>query len=266
MVLPNIATTAPAESAKIVAIYDYTDEQENLLFQVLRLEPKTFRQRRPARPDDPPDKVKNGWVWSVKGVRQVPFRLPELLEALALEQRVFIVEGEKDVVTLARHGITATCNAGGAGKWRADFAEHLVGADVVILPDNDAPGRAHALDVARSLAGKAARIRIVDLPGLPDKGDVSDWFAAGGTVETFNDLVEAAADLKPDAEAELDRIRRERKERSSATRSAPTAQARNLTRGRSSGSRPENTTRSPKPPRSRSWPPACRCSIAAGSS
>ena len=67
--------------------------------------------------------------------------------------------------------------------------------------------------MARSLAGKAARIRIVDLPGLPEKGDVSDWFAAGGTVEAFNDLVEAAADLKPDAEAELDRIRRERKER-----------------------------------------------------
>ena len=120
-------------------------------------------------------------------------------------------------VTLARHGITATCNPGGAGKWRAEFAEHLVGADVVILPDNDAPGRAHALDVARSLAGKAARIRIVDLPGLPDKGDVSDWFAAGGTVETFNDLVEAATDFKPDAEAELDRIRRERKARESGS-------------------------------------------------
>ena len=87
---------------------------------------------------------------------------------------------------------------GGAGKWRAEFAEHLVGADVVILPDNDAPGREHADAVARSLTGKAARIRVVDLPGLPDKGDVSDWFAAGGTVEAFNDLVEAAADWTPD--------------------------------------------------------------------
>ena len=69
------------------------------------------------------------------------------------------------------------------------------GADViVILPDNDDAGRNHANDVARSLAGKAARIRVVELPGLPDKGDVSDWFAAGGTVEAFNDLVEAAPD------------------------------------------------------------------------
>ena len=82
---------------KIVAAYDYIDESGALLFQVVRLDPKTFRQRRPARPDDPPDQVRNNWVWSVEGVRQVLFRLPELIEALALERRVFIVEGEKDV-------------------------------------------------------------------------------------------------------------------------------------------------------------------------
>ena len=104
----------PREAFKIVATYDYTDESGTLLFQVCRLEPKTFRQRRRARPDDPPDKVKDGWVWSVKGVRQVPFRLPDLIEALALEHRLFVVEGEKDVLTLARLGIPATCNAGGA--------------------------------------------------------------------------------------------------------------------------------------------------------
>jgi hypothetical protein len=195
---------------KIAATYGYTDEHENLLFQVVRLDPKTFRQRRPAGPDDPPDKVKNGWVWSVKGVRHVLFRLPELIEALALKRRVFIVEGEKDVLTLQRHGIPATCNPGGAGKWRAEFAVHLVGADVVIVPDNDAPGREHAEAIARSLTGKAAHIRVVDLPGLPDKGDVSDWFAAGGTVETFNELVGATADYHD--EAEVNRIRREREQ------------------------------------------------------
>jgi 5S rRNA maturation endonuclease (ribonuclease M5) len=183
----------------IVATYDYTDEHGDLLSQVVRLDPKTFRQRRPARPDDPPDRVKDGWIWNVKGVRQVPFRLPELIEALALERRVFIVEGEKDVLTLAHYNITATCNAGGAGKWRDEFAELLAGADVVILPDNDAPGHDHAGAVARSLAGNGAHIRVVELPDLPDKNDVSDWFAAGGTVEAFNDLVEMAADWTPDA-------------------------------------------------------------------
>src|SRR4051812_32482136 len=142
---------------KIVATYDYTDESGTLLFQVCRLEPKSFRQRRRARPDDPPNKVKDGWVWSVKGVRQVPFRLPELIEALTLEHRLFVVEGEKDVLTLARHGIPATCNAGGAHKWDPAFAEHLAGADVIVIPDNDKDGHEHAQEVARSLAGKAAR-------------------------------------------------------------------------------------------------------------
>ncbi len=168
---------------KIVATYDYTDESGALLFQVCRLEPKSFRQRRRARPDDPPDKVKEGWVWSVKGVRQVPYRLPELLEAVALERSVVVVEGEKDVLTLARHGIPATCNAGGVHKWHPGFAEHLAGADVIIIPDNDKDGHEHAQEVARSLVGKAARIRVIELPGLTEKGDVSDWVAAGGTVE-----------------------------------------------------------------------------------
>ena len=133
-------------------------------------------------------------MWSVKGVRQVPFRLPELIEALALEHRLFVVEGEKDVLTLARHGIPATCNAGGAHKWDPAFAEHLAGADVIVIPDNDKDGHEHAQEVARSLAGKAARIRLLALPGLADKGDASDWFVAGGTAEAFNALVDQAPD------------------------------------------------------------------------
>ena len=88
----------------------------------------------------------------------------------------------------------ATCNPGGAGKWRDAFAEHLVGADVIVIPDNDKAGREHAQAVARSLAGKAARIRVARAARPADKGDVSDWFAAGGTVEAFNALVDQAPD------------------------------------------------------------------------
>ena len=171
---------------KIVASYDYTDEFGTLLFQVCRLAPKTFRQRRPDG--------KGGWIWNLEGVTRVLYRLPDLMEALALERRVFVVEGEKDVETLARLGIVATCNPGGAGKWRDAYADQLAGADVVVLPDHDKAGRDHAEAVARSLAGKAARIRLLELPGLPDKGDATDWFAAGGTVEAFNALVDQAPD------------------------------------------------------------------------
>ena len=171
---------------KIVASYDYTDKFGTLLFQVVRLAPKTFRQRRPDG--------KGGWLWNLEGVTRVLYRLPDLAEAIASERRVFVVEGEKDVETLARLGIVATCNPGGAGKWREAYADQLTGADVIVLPDHDKAGRDHAEAVARSLAGKAARIRLLELPGLPDKGDTSDWFAQGGTVEGFNALVDQAPD------------------------------------------------------------------------
>jgi hypothetical protein len=171
---------------KIVASYDYTDKFGTLLFQVVRLAPKTFRQRRPDG--------KGGWIWNLEGVTRVLYRLPDLMEALALERRVFVVEGEKDVESLARLGIVATCNPGGAGKWRGGYVDQLAAADVVVLPDHDKAGRDHAEAVARSLVGKAARVRLLELPGLPDKGDVSDWFTQGGTVEAFNNLVEAAPD------------------------------------------------------------------------
>lgn len=177
-------------TSNIIATYDYVDETGELIFQVVRLEPKTFRQRRKARPDDPPDKVSNGWVWSVKGLRLVPFRLPELVEAIALGQTVFFVEGEKDVNGLWQRGLPATCNPMGAGKWSSELTEHFRGANVVILPDNDEPGQQHAEIVSRELQGVAESVKVLALPGLPPKGDVSDWFAAGGTAEQLYALVE----------------------------------------------------------------------------
>ena len=124
-------------------VYDYRDEAGALLFQALRFEPpgqpKQFRQR--AGPDQK--------KWSIEGVRIVLFRLPELIEDLALGHLVLIVEGEKDVETLRGLGVPATTNPMGAGKWRADFNEPFRGADVVVCGDNDKPGRDHVESVAR---------------------------------------------------------------------------------------------------------------------
>jgi hypothetical protein len=103
------------------------------------------------------------------------------------------VEGEKDVDRLARLNVPATCNSEGAGKWRDELTRHFEGARVVILRDNDEAGRAHGLDVAEKLKGTAAEIRILDLPDLAEKGDVSDWLDAGHTVEELWQLVETKA-------------------------------------------------------------------------
>lgn len=153
----------------VVAKYNYYDEDGVLLFQVCRLDPKDFRQRRPDG--------NGGWSWSVKGVRQVPYRLSQMLTRP--DDLVFIVEGEKDCDALTALDLVATCNAGGANKWPDALNHHFQGRHVVILPDNDDAGRTHASLIAGKLRGIAASVRVLELPGLPPKGDVSDWLAAG---------------------------------------------------------------------------------------
>jgi DNA primase len=118
-----------------------------------------------------------------------------------MDQTVWVVEGERDANTLREHELIATTNAGGAEKWKNEYNEALRGRPVVILPDNDEPGRRHARQVAAALAGIGASVVTVELPDLPEKGDVSDWFAAGGTASTLRGLAVQAASRRDDAAA-----------------------------------------------------------------
>lgn len=210
----DAASRAKPAPAQLVCTYDYVDEAGHLIFQVLRYEPKTFIQRQP---------YKGTWAWSItegyyrfddrrgewfklKGdaepqandahlpaVRQVPYRLPEVVEAIANGHTVYVVEGEKDADNLWERGIPATCNAAGSGKWPEELSPHFWQANVVLLPDNDAPGRKHRDLVGAALKPVSASVRVLELPGLPEKGDVSDWFAAGGSVEELARLTAEAA-------------------------------------------------------------------------
>jgi hypothetical protein len=122
----------------------------------------------------------------------VLYRLPEVLNAKDAGEHIYLVEREKDADSLVDLGLTATCNPMGAGNWRDSYAETLRGAHVVILPDNDGPGRKHAAKVKQALQGKAASITMVELPGLPEKGDVSDWIKSGGTREQLEAMAQAS--------------------------------------------------------------------------
>src|SRR4030095_15611031 len=200
----------------IVERYPYVDESGNTLFEVVRFEPKEFRQRRPdpTRPD--------GWTWSVRGVRIVPYRLPELTEAIAQGHTVCVVEGEKDADNLWRIGLPATTNAGGAGKWRDELNDHFIDADVVVIEDNDPqkkhpktgelmfhddgrpilPGQAPAKAVvAAALTDVAARVRVLKLkkfwPEMPAKSDVSDWLRIGHTREELDSLLDQVPTWTP---------------------------------------------------------------------
>jgi len=173
---------------EIVATYPYHDANGKLLFEVVRFAPKDFRQRRPdsAAPD--------GWTWNTKGVQRVLFRLPEIIRAIKARLPIYLTEGEKDALAMAKHGFAATCNAGGAGKWQDSCTETLKSAEVIIIADKDAPGRKHAADVARKLVGVARIVRIIECPDL-DGGpikDAADYFAAGGEAVDLDELAQAA--------------------------------------------------------------------------
>jgi 5S rRNA maturation endonuclease (ribonuclease M5)/Arc/MetJ family transcription regulator len=187
---------------QLTATYDYKDETGKVLFQVCRYqwpdpsEPcgyaKTFKQRQPDG---------TGWTWNMDGVQRVPYGLPQMLKV----DEVWIVEGEKDVDTLAAMDITATTNSGGAGKWRNDYNEHFAGKHVIICGDNDQPGRDHVEQVASALHGKAKSVRVVKLPDTVK--DISDYVATftdpGDAAERLSVMADGAEVWRPKPEADI---------------------------------------------------------------
>ncbi|MGW2226825.1 toprim domain-containing protein [Streptomyces formicae] len=170
---------------KRVAQYLYRDENGSVVHGVTRCDHKCFAQWRPE------PTAKSGRRWSLNDehgnrlVRLVPYRLPELLKAKEADRVIWIAEGEKDVHALVDHGLHATCNAGGSGKWTAEHADFLEAADVTVVADRDEPGRQHALHVVETLKGIARSIYVVQ---ARQGKDAADHFAAGHTDSEFNQV------------------------------------------------------------------------------
>jgi hypothetical protein len=126
------ATISPRPgSSPIVETYDYLDENGEILFQLVRTDPKGFFQRRPDG--------NGGWLKNLAGTRKA--------------------------------GAVATTNPGGARKWRDAYNQWFRGADVVVIADKDDAGREHARSVANALQDTAARIRIVQSVAGKDAHD-----------------------------------------------------------------------------------------------
>lgn len=184
------------QARRVVAEYDYTDENGALLFRSVRYEPKEFRQYR---------MVNGRKEHRLNGTRRVLYRLPQVLEAVRAGKVIYVCEGEKDVGSIERAGAVATCNPMGAGKWRDEFAAVLAGADVVIIADRDEPGRKHAAQVADSVRRGARSVRVVE----PVAGkDATDHLAAGHRLGDFADvdLAAPAEDGPPAADSGDDPI------------------------------------------------------------
>lgn len=195
---PTQPPTQPSGRGRIVATYDYNDEHGELLYQAVRYEPKDFRQRAPNSD--------GSWSWSIKGVRRVLYRLPEVLAAVADGKSVYICEGEKDVEAARSLGLVATCNAMGAdngtgNKWFAEFADTLKGANVVVIPDQDEAGIRHAEWVIATLKGKAHSVKVVN----PTAGkDLAEWVSLGASITMIDSAavdafeMDEAVPIKPE--------------------------------------------------------------------
>jgi hypothetical protein len=200
----NAKPAEPSAKRIVTARFDYHDAHGAVVYQVERVEyqnpdgsyvpgkngkrKKDFPQRRPD-PDRPGE-----WIYNLGDTRHVLYRLPELLEALAHGRTIVIVEGEAKADLLWSWNVPATCSPMGAKNWRGDlYAATLRGADIVVMPDNDPDGLVYLDAVAVSLIKVGASVRVLDLPGLPPKGDVIDWAAGGGTAEQLHALIENIA-------------------------------------------------------------------------
>ena len=161
-----------------VADYIYTDEKNEPLYKVVRLYDhsearKTFRQYR---------MTPTGWESGLKDVRRVPYKLPELLAATV----AYFVEGEKDADTLRKTGLVST-TTGSAGSWKEEYRRYFSHLEeIIIIADNDLPGRSSARSVARSLSKTTgSRIRLMVSPFAKD---VTEHLDAGHTIEELVDL------------------------------------------------------------------------------
>jgi hypothetical protein len=202
-------------------IYSYYDDDGNLLYEHVRSVgkngKKTFYYRRlidgvycwslskgwfekingkwkriDKAANNPDEKPKPGARWFPE-VQRVPYR-GELIKKAAPGSLVVVPEGEKDVETAEKMGFLAS-TAGSAADWRREFSDYFVDLDVVIVPDNDIAGLKCARQIALDCLGKAARLRVLELPGLGKGGDLSDWVAAGGDRQQLLELIENAPEF-----------------------------------------------------------------------
>lgn len=179
----NLQTLSGAQiepKSVIVDIYPYYDDKGNLIYERVRYEPKKFPQRRPDG--------KGGWIWNLQGVEPVLYRLPELIQAAKEDKTIHFCEGEKDVETLELLGYVAT-TSGPVDSWKSEFAEYFRDAQVILIPDNDKVGREFMAQVAKDLLPVVKSLKVLTLPGLAEKEDVSDWFEKGHTKEEFEELL-----------------------------------------------------------------------------
>ena len=192
------------KGGKVIATYIYQDEHGEPYLRVQKTDKKKFPQSHWVEGDK--HNTNGKWVKGPPNGPKIPYDLPKLIKT-GTDVPVFICEGEKDADSVTDFNppdlevleLIGTTNSEGAGKWTTDLNKWFEGRKIVyVLEDNDPPGRKHANMVASNLVEFVGEVRIVRLPGLGDKEDVTDWVTKyGGTKEKLLDLAAEAPLYKP---------------------------------------------------------------------
>ena len=164
----NTKNSKPKKRRQEVCRYDYRSEDGELLYQVVRYNPKDFR---PCRADG---------KYTLKGVQRVPYLLENLSLTIERGEKVFFVEGEKYADRGNKEGLYCTTVVGGAGKWRSEYEKYFLAAEVILIPDNDDAGFRGVQRIAGKISSVSKSIKIMPLPGIREGGDLSDWFDIAG--------------------------------------------------------------------------------------
>lgn len=167
-----------------VAEYVYLDQHGDEHHKVTRFEwaggAKTFTQEHFDT---------DTWVKGEGELPSIPYNLPAIIARH--DEPIWLVEGEKNADDLIALGFVATTAKGGSSAFPTtqDFAAWFDGSTVYALPDNDEPGEKWLAKVRACIP----HAQPVIIPGLPPKGDVSDWIAAGGTAQALVALASSPA-------------------------------------------------------------------------
>lgn len=144
------------------------------------------------------------------------YRRSEVEIAIADGRTILFLEGEKAVDASWEIGQPATCNSGGGENFGPEIIAIFRGARVVASPDNDPQrrdsnddlvfhpdgrpsfkGKDHAEQFCAMARGTAAWVGLLELPGLPLKGDIVEWIASGGTYDQLVQLLHTLPAWRP---------------------------------------------------------------------
>lgn len=177
---------------RVVATFEYKNTDCKTIYIKERIEPgRSGRTKEFIFKHQEDDQ----WVLG-RGCNPVLYNLPQVAES----KQCIVVEGEAKADLLVSLDFVATSLDSGANSpWKDEYAKVLKDKDeVIIMSDNDGPGKQYATKIANALCGRVKSLKVVELPGLQESEDIIDWTKIPGNDKSkLIELVKNTPEWKP---------------------------------------------------------------------